>query len=87
MISGWDLERALERNFGHAGFREGQRRVIETLLEGRHALAIFPTGAGKSLCYQLPAVLLDGLTIVVSPLIALMNPNPAIEEDRLVREG
>jgi ATP-dependent DNA helicase RecQ len=73
MVSGWDLEGALERNFGHSGFREGQRRVMETLLEGRHALAIFPTGAGKSLCYQLPAVLLDGLTVVVSPLIALMK--------------
>lgn len=73
MGSEWDLEGALERHFGHAGFREGQRRVIETLLAGRHALAIFPTGAGKSLCYQLPAVLLDGLTIVVSPLIALMK--------------
>jgi len=73
MGSEWDLEVALERHFGHAGFREGQRRVIETLLAGRHALAIFPTGAGKSLCYQLPAVLLDGLSIVVSPLIALMK--------------
>ena len=73
MANDWDLEGALERHFGHAGFREGQRRVIETLLAGRHALAIFPTGAGKSLCYQLPAVLLDGPAIVVSPLIALMK--------------
>ncbi|MFM8983575.1 MAG: RecQ family ATP-dependent DNA helicase, partial [Spartobacteria bacterium] len=73
MTIGRDLEGDLQRHFGHAGFREGQRRVIETLLEGRHALAIFPTGAGKSLCYQLPAVLLDGLTVVVSPLIALMK--------------
>ncbi|MCX6973050.1 MAG: RecQ family ATP-dependent DNA helicase, partial [Verrucomicrobia bacterium] len=63
----------MEKHFGHAGFREGQRRVIEILLEGRHAQAIFPTGAGKSLCYQLPAVLLDGFSIVVSPLIALMK--------------
>ena len=73
MLNDSDLEGALEKHFGHAGFREGQRRVIEILLEGRHALAIFPTGAGKSLCYQLPAVLLDGLSIVVSPLIALMK--------------
>ena len=68
-----ELDHALCSHFGHTGFREGQRRVIETLLEGRSALAIFPTGAGKSLCYQLPAVILEGLTIVVSPLIALMR--------------
>ena len=73
MKSTQELEGALKTHFGHEGFREGQQRVIEILLEGRHALAIFPTGAGKSLCYQLPAVLLDGLTIVVSPLIALMK--------------
>ena len=73
MKSKRELEDALKTHFGHEAFREGQRRVIEILLEGRHALAIFPTGAGKSLCYQLPAVLLDGLTVVVSPLIALMK--------------
>ena len=54
-------------------FRPGQEAVIEALLQGRSALAIFPTGGGKSLCYQLPALLLDGLTLVVSPLIALMK--------------
>ncbi len=59
--------------FGHAEFRPGQRRVIDTLVEGRPSLAIFPTGGGKSLCYQLPALLLDGLTLVISPLIALMK--------------
>lgn len=68
-----NLEAELERHFGHAGFRSGQRQVVETLLEGRSALAVFPTGGGKSLCYQLPAILLDGLTLVVSPLIALMK--------------
>lgn len=73
MVNDRDLDEALQKHFGHAGFREGQRRVIRTLLEGRNALAIFPTGAGKSLCYQLPALLLEGLTIVVSPLIALMK--------------
>lgn len=73
MTTAHDLEDALKGHFGHEGFREGQRRVIEILLAGRHALAIFPTGAGKSLCYQLPALLLDGLTVVVSPLIALMK--------------
>ena len=63
----------LTARFGHDSFRPGQQRVVEALLEGRSALAVFPTGAGKSLCYQLPAVLLDGLTVVVSPLIALMK--------------
>ena len=69
--------------FGFDDFREGQAAVIETLLAGRPALAVFPTGAGKSLCYQLPALLLDGLTVVVSPLIALMKD----QVDALVRRG
>src|SRR5215216_4158270 len=63
----------LASSFGFDAFRPGQERVVEALLAGRSALAVFPTGAGKSLCYQLPALLLDGLTIVVSPLIALMK--------------
>ncbi len=67
------LHTALRNIFGFEDFRPGQRQVCETLLAGRSALAIFPTGAGKSLCYQLPALLLDGLTLVVSPLIALMK--------------
>src|SRR5215216_524613 len=63
----------LAARFGFEAFRPGQEQVVESLLAGRSALAVFPTGAGKSLCYQLPALLLDGLTIVVSPLIALMK--------------
>ncbi len=59
--------------FGFASFRDGQAEIIETILAGRDVLAIMPTGSGKSLCYQLPALLGDGLTIVVSPLIALMR--------------
>jgi ATP-dependent DNA helicase RecQ len=66
-------EEALRGTFGFSAFREGQRAVVDALLGGKSALAVFPTGAGKSLCYQLPAVLLDGLTVVVSPLIALMK--------------
>tara|TARA_R110000850_G_scaffold202967_31_gene329149 strand:+ start:600 stop:2522 length:1923 start_codon:yes stop_codon:yes gene_type:complete len=64
---------ALKDWFGHSEFRSGQEDVIDILLEGRPALALFPTGAGKSLCYQLPALLFDGLTLIVSPLIALMK--------------
>jgi ATP-dependent DNA helicase RecQ len=68
-----DLESVLNRSFGHPSFRPGQEQVIESLLVGRSALALFPTGAGKSLCYQLPSLLMDGLTVVISPLIALMK--------------
>src|SRR6204780_5304105 len=59
--------------FGFGSFRAGQAEIIETILAGRDVLAVMPTGSGKSLCYQLPALLRDGLTIVVSPLIALMR--------------
>lgn len=58
---------ALRRHFGHEAFRPGQEAVIRRLLQGRSVLALFPTGAGKSLCYQLPALMLEGLTLVVSP--------------------
>lgn len=67
------VTRSLRRTFGLDQLRPGQREVIEAVLEGRDTLAIMPTGAGKSLCYQLPALHLEGMTIVVSPLIALMK--------------
>ncbi len=63
----------LKERFGFDAFRPGQEAVIECLLDGRSAGAIFPTGSGKSLCYQLPALLLPGLTLVISPLLALMK--------------
>lgn len=63
----------LKNTFKLSSFRPGQEAVITALLQGRSALAVFPTGGGKSLCYQLPALMLDGLTLVVSPLIALMK--------------
>ena len=68
-----DPETLLERHFGFDRFMPGQREVVETLLAGHSAAAVFPTGGGKSLCYQLPALELEGLTLVVSPLIALMK--------------
>jgi len=68
-----DLDRALREFFGHDRFREGQRDAAEAILTGRDLIAVMPTGAGKSLCYQLPAQLISGTTIVVSPLIALMK--------------
>ena len=67
------LAKSSSRGSASRSFRPGQEQVVETLLAGRSALAVFPTGAGKSLCYQLPALLLDGVTVVVSPLIALMK--------------
>ena len=68
-----DIRSSLTHWFNHDDFRDGQQAVIETLIAGRSAAAVFPTGSGKSLCYQLPAVLLPGLTLVVSPLLALMK--------------
>ena len=67
------LEAQLIEFFGFKNFRPGQREVIERLLQGQHTLAVLPTGSGKSLCYQLPAQMLPGITLVVSPLIALMQ--------------
>lgn len=68
-----DPEGILQRHFGLTSFRPGQRRVIAAILAGRSTLAVMPTGQGKSLCYQLPALMLQGVTVVVSPLIALMK--------------
>jgi ATP-dependent DNA helicase RecQ len=67
------IRSTLKETFGFDSFREGQEAVIAQILEGNSVLAVFPTGAGKSLCYQLSALLLDGLTLVISPLIALMK--------------
>jgi ATP-dependent DNA helicase RecQ len=68
-----NLTQVLKDRFNLNSFRPGQEAVINALLQGHSALAVFPTGGGKSLCYQLPALLFDGLTLVVSPLIALMK--------------
>ena len=64
---------ALKEQFGFDHFKDGQEQVISRLLADQSVLAIFPTGAGKSLCYQLPALMLEGVTLVISPLIALMK--------------
>src|ERR1044071_9042359 len=68
-----DAIASLQKHFGFEDFREGQREVIGSILEGKDAVVVMPTGSGKSLCYQLPAMILDGVTLVVSPLIALMK--------------
>lgn len=64
---------ALEKHFGFRKFLHGQERIISAILSGQDALVVMPTGGGKSLCYQLPALIMDGITIVISPLIALMK--------------
>ncbi|HVH26662.1 MAG TPA: ATP-dependent DNA helicase RecQ [Vicinamibacterales bacterium] len=68
-----DLPAALTRHFGHPAFRDGQHELVRTVVEGHDLLAVMPTGSGKSLGFQLPALLLPGITLVVSPLIALMK--------------
>ena len=68
-----ELHRVLKNQFGHKGFRGVQKPAIKSILEGKSSLVVMPTGAGKSLCYQLPSQFVDGLVLVISPLIALMK--------------
>lgn len=82
-----DLEYSLRQHFKFDRFREGQREIIESVLNGRDVLAIMPTGSGKSLCYQLPSVLRPGITLVISPLIALMNDQTAQLKQRGIPAG
>ena len=74
---------ALQRYFGHSSFRPGQLDIVRALTAGRDVLAVMPTGAGKSICYQLPALLREGVCLVVSPLIALMQD----QVQRLIQNG
>ena len=79
-----DPQRLLQETFGHAQFRPMQREIIEHVLARRSALVVLSTGSGKSLCYQLPALMFDGLTVVVSPLISLMQDQvEALRERRI----
>src|SRR3954467_6864772 len=78
-----DARRILVERFGHEQFQKGQWEPISAVLSGRDALVVMPTGSGKSLVYQLPALMLPGLTVVVSPLIALMKD----QQDKLAAQG
>lgn len=78
-----DLDELLHTHFGHAAFRPAQAPIVQAAIDGSDLLAVMPTGAGKSLCFQLPAVVLPGVSLVVSPLISLMKD----QVDELVRRG
>ena len=78
-----ELLTTLQKHFGHQTFRPGQEQLVAAVLSGRDVLAVMPTGSGKSLGYQLPAVVLPGTTLVVSPLISLMKD----QVDELGRRG
>ncbi|HEX2589987.1 MAG TPA: DEAD/DEAH box helicase, partial [Rhizomicrobium sp.] len=67
----------LKETFGYDSFRPGQEQAVDDVLSGRNVLTVMPTGSGKSLCFQVPALVLGGLTIVVSPLVALMQDQVA----------
>src|SRR5262249_16676926 len=78
-----DVRARLREDFGHAEFRPGQEAIVTAVLDGCDVLAVMPTGSGKSLGYQLPALILPGTTLVVSPLISLMKD----QVDELNRRG
>jgi ATP-dependent DNA helicase RecQ len=82
-----DLRSALERHFGHGSFRPGQEALVQAVLDGRDVLAVMPTGSGKSMGFQLPAVMLPGTTLVVSPLISLMKDQVDELDRRGIRAG
>mgnify|MGYP006189329227 CR=1 FL=1 len=81
------MHNTLEQVFGYPQFRPGQEAAVSAVLAGRSAAAIFPTGSGKSLCYQLPALLLPHLTLVVSPLLALMQDQLAFLQRHGISAG
>src|SRR3954468_9571313 len=78
-----DLRAALHQHFGFRDFRPGQEAAVQAAVSGQDVLVVMPTGAGKSLCYQLPALVRDDLTIVVSPLVSLMQDQVEALERRL----
>ena len=80
-----DKYEALRQTFGYSSFRSGQEQIVDALLSGRDALCVMPTGAGKSICFQIPALLLPGVALVISPLISLMKDQVASLNEAGVR--
>ena len=77
----------LNKYYGYTSFKEGQYEIISNILKGRDSFCILPTGGGKSICYQIPAMIFKGITIVVSPLISLMKDQvDSLNENGIVAE-